>query len=165
MRSHPRPFQLGFCGFLGLLLTLLSGCTSDLSEVCSGKYDHTVTDAMVRLEPYMESRSLTRSVASLATHESAPVMSPVMSNEEREQWQSWSESELKRIEGYLDWANLHRDEFPGSELARRRLTDVANRLVAFHGYSGAGRVDRMLSSLKTLESDRREIQAHFCKIR
>jgi hypothetical protein len=167
MVSQSRFFQIGLCGFLGLLLTFLSGCDSELNEVCSGKYDHTITDAMVRLEPYTGSHSLERSVASVGSKQSLSLMSTMstLSYGEREAWQSWSQSELKRMESYLDWATFHRGDYPESEETIRRLTDVANRLVAFHGYSGAGRTDRMMSALKAMESDRREIQAFFCKAR
>lgn len=176
MCSQRRNFHLVISGFLGLMLIFLSGCNSELSEVCSGKYDHAITDAMAQIEPYRNVDAHSRSLASLKVNAQTaqrvsmgegslnlPSGMPTgMNEDERDHWQSWAEKEIKRVEVYIDWANLHREESPQGEVVRRRLTDVANRLVAFHGYSQAGRVERMLDVLKAIDADQKEVQGAVC---
>lgn len=173
MCSQHRNFRLSLCGFLGLALTFLSSCNPELAEVCSGKYDHSISDAITRIEPYRGMSAKPRSLASLeqvaqkegafsGANAAVSSTSP-MDEDEREHWQAWAESELKRVEAYLDWANLHREESQKGEIARHRLKEAANRLVAFHGYSQAGRVERMLDTLHALEADRKVIQGAVCE--
>ncbi len=160
MQSPRRYFHLWVHGFLGLMLIVLSSCHSELKEVCSAKNDSTFTDAISQIEPWRDSYLKKRSLASVPDIRPEPDFE--MDQDERERWESWSQSQLKRVETYIDWANLHRAESSEIEMARRSLTDIANRLVAFHGYAEGGRVLRMLDTLKQVESDRQEVLAIVC---
>jgi hypothetical protein len=166
------------CGLLGLMLISLSSCNTEMREICTGKYDHTVTDAISQLESHLTSDAAQRAVASLAVAsfkeeagkkaagEKSSGLSSGLSDDDRDHWQAWSQSELKKVEAYLDWTYLHRDLGEGgkvSEKTRRRLTDIANRLVAFHGYAQEGRIPRMLDTLKSIEADRKEVQVLVCQ--
>ncbi|MFL5814352.1 MAG: hypothetical protein ACJ763_12305 [Bdellovibrionia bacterium] len=178
MSSQTRFFHFSVYGFLGLMLISLSSCNTEMREICTGKYDHTVTDAISQLETHLNSDAAQRAVASFKEEASLPHaklssglssgLSSSWSDDERDRWQSWSQSELKKVEAYLDWTYLHRDLGEGgkdSEKTRRRLTDIANRLVAFHGYAQEGRVSRMLDTLKGIEADRKEVQLLVCRAR
>jgi hypothetical protein len=178
--------------FLVLMLIFLSGCDADLKEFCSNSSDARLADAIAQIEklrtdPSRPSRALASiaSASSIRTEQNSgrgigkigflaggrrPDPSELsrfsgLSEDDRDRWQSWSESELKTVEAYLDWANLHREESADGEKVRRKLTEVANRLVAFHGYCQEGRVERMLQVLHTIESDRRQIRSVVCKAR
>jgi hypothetical protein len=167
MRSQTRFFHLGVCGFLGLMLISLSSCNTEMREICTGKYDHTVTDAISLLEPHLHTETAQRAVASRhrAKSNSGPSsgLSSKLSEDERDHWQSWSQSELKKVEAYLDWTYIHRGEGQDDDKTKRHLTDIANRLVAFHGYAQEGRVSRMVDTLKTIEADRKQVQAIVCQ--
>jgi hypothetical protein len=170
MRSQTRFFHLSFASFLGLALIFLSGCNAEMKEICSGKYDHSVTDVISQLETKLGSQPNGRRIAALKMTKTtwtakALAYDSGLALDEREDWQSWSQSELKRMEAYLDWTTLHREEVPESEKTRRHLTDIANRLVAFHGYAHDGRVSQMVSTLRAVEQDRKEIQALVCSSR
>jgi hypothetical protein len=162
MSSHSHFFGPKLLISLALLLTFSSGCNSEFQDICTGKYDHQVTDAIAQLESFHRSlgpQAKSRALASLSLE------SVSLDQGDRDHWKSWAETELKRIEAYIDWANLHREESPEGERTRRRLNETANHLVAFHGYCQQGRVDRMLDTLKTLEDERKEIQTLTCRAR
>jgi pentatricopeptide repeat protein len=178
--------------FFVLMLISLSGCDADLRDFCSSSNDARLADAIVQIEKLRTDPSRpSRALASMASASSkrteqnsgrgigrigflagggSPDPSELsrfsgLGEDDRDRWQSWSESELKTVETYLDWANLHREESADGEKVRRKLTEVANRLVAFHGYCQEGRVERMLQVLHSIESDRRQIRAVVCKSR
>jgi hypothetical protein len=167
MRAQTRFFHLSFSGFLSFALIFLSGCNAEMKEICSGKYDHSVTDVISQLELKMGPQTKGRQIAALKEAKTAGsakgfAYKAGLALNEREDWESWSQSELKRMEAYLDWTTLHREEVPESEKTRRHLTNIANRLVAFHGYAHDGRVSQMVSTLRAVEEDRREIQSLVC---
>lgn len=128
------------CGF--------GDCGTSVHRFCayqSEQYEKKFENAVIALQPWHPVRDRLP----------ASAVEPLLLAEmDRDAWKSWAEQRLKETQYLMDRAETD----PRLNGVRVELSEVANALVTFHGYSAQGNAERML---KTLE----QIQVHSQKAR
>lgn len=159
-------------GLFGLCMGLLSSCDQQKLELCKAESDKHYTNAISELAPdlklYQENIITIdyQRLPASALEAKSSVLSLEnrfrLSKKEREKWQAWSETELKKVQTYIDVVNGHRHESAQFERISEHLAKAANQLVAFHGFCQQSRVDRMVASLKEVEIQRQSLKKLTC---
>jgi hypothetical protein len=138
-----------------LVATLLSvtslSCTASLQELCGRRVpalDREISEALVKLGPTPGGRAL--------ASEKGPVAP--LSDADRDEWLAWTEKKLREAQITLDDVAA----YPQARELRQDLSDMANDLVAFHGYAQAGKAAPMASMLERIQTRSRKAAARAC---
>jgi len=146
-------FGIALSGFAGCERALVDSCVRSFPE-----FERTVEVAMVRLkDPAMPSRQ----IASLIDEQGVSAVSvedKVLSEDEIEQWQSWSIVRLKELQRSIDMALAD----PAYAKAYRELSSVANEVVAIYGYAEMGKRKQMLAALHRIRTGMERTQGMVC---
>jgi len=78
-------------------------------------------------------------------------------DQDRSYWTDWAEARLKAVQSAMDLAEA---ENRGG--MRKELSQLADELVVFHGYSVNGRADKMAASIRKLQLISKRVQARGC---
>lgn len=143
----------------GLVLTLsgFGSCSASIHEICSSRlpqFEVQLGAAVASLQPW----------TGLPNRELASEMPPeivstnTMAQQDRDDWQRWAEKQLIESQRYIDSAMRELGDGP----IRQILSDIANDLVAFHGYSGQGRADKMKTTLERIRERSEQARGLAC---
>lgn len=147
-------------GVFALLLACGAlGCNISVSDVCEERIpelDRKLDDALASLAPWTpEYPERVRALASVdrgdgsdGTEAGIGAGPAELSSEDRASWEKWAEGHLFQTQRYYD---VVQGEGDGKAL-RQDLTEISNLLVTFHGYTHAGRVDRMVATLRKMQA-------------
>jgi hypothetical protein len=135
-----------------LMIASLGGCTSLLPGV--GRRDPKAFVCAHSLPGLLE--SLDSAVLALAAEAGRR---PASAAElDKRGWQRWSERHLITLQDTLDAAG----EAPQLEPMRAELSALANAMVAFHGYCEQGKLDRMISTLRSVQGTTLRLKRERC---
>lgn len=138
---------------LSLVALVLQGCaTSSRARFCSSELpllEVAYDNAVLALGPWLDAGRQP------ASEGGGPGFS--LPERDRDYWADWAEARLKAVQSTMDLAEA---ENRGG--LRRELSQLANELVVFHGYSVSGRADKMAASIQKLKLISKRVQARGC---
>lgn len=110
---------------------------------------------MISLEPWIGSNELGRRPA-LDSSESPKPVHP----KDRESWEKWARERLDEVQKYIDIA----ESDPRFASSKKTLSQVANQLVAFYGYTERGQAGLMVATLGRIREQNGKLRKDFCGV-
>jgi len=147
--------------FSSVLLLGVGPCSPSLTDVCEQHFPRyeqqlaTAADVLKNANPTTGPDGRVepgRVIASTADRASW------VYTEDRREWQSWAERLLKDTQHFMDAL----DQDPNLYDIRAKLSDAANELVAFHGYTQMAQFERMRTSVGRVIERGREARELVC---
>jgi hypothetical protein len=148
-----RFIQLASTLSVGFSLCGFASCSVPMSEVCTVRFpefDRNVESAISALGPWRKNE-MGRGLASVEGSNAARDLA----KQDRDTWKLWAEERLSEAQHSIDLA----DGFPG---VRNELSDIANQLVTFHGYTQNGRVENMVHALEAVQLHSQRAREQVC---
>lgn len=139
------------------LVVFLSGCNSSTQELCEGRLQLMkveFSNSLMALNDEIKAREVGagRALASVEGDESGEKQIPLSASEQAK-WLEWSEDTLTEVQ--QDWSKLK--DSPAHADSARRVGEIANALVNFHGAVEREDAAGMKTLLVQIESETAKI--------
>src|SRR5262245_22271698 len=129
-------------------LIALTACEHSVETLCQKSiptFQREIEGAKSSLIAWVRTGEPQRAIASEEIKDAA--MKIEMDPRDRSSWELWAEKRLALAQRYMDQAS--RD--PNNKIAAKNLSNIADLLVEFHGYSEQGELHKMIKTLEAIE--------------